>query len=302
MTFRVTDSNKSASLLAQIGRQQQRLVTAQEHISTGKRINRPSDDPAGAGAVIRIRSSQSELEQFKRNATAVNDKLNVTDSLLEEYDGQLERTRAFLSQGVSDTTPQEARNVLATQLDSLRQRVLHVANSNSIGEYVFGGTRQNAPPFDPTTEAPAAPVASPQYVQIEPNAQPIAAGVTAESVFTDASGTIFEALTDAAAALRGTGDPVADRATLQQVMDRLSGFVSQTAQAQGRVGAGQQAAQAALENLQRDNLSLETSAQNIEGADFAEAAIHLTEAERALEATLQTSARFGRRSLLDFLG
>lgn len=301
MPFRVTDSINNSNLIAQIGRQRQRLSVAQEQVSSGRRINRPSDDPAGAEAVIRLRSTQVELEQYRRSAGAAGDKLTNADSLVNDFQLKLDRVRTVLAQGVSDTTTQDARNALATEIDSLRQQILNLANSTSNGEYVFGGTRQNVSPFD-SAGNPAATPTQTQQQQIEPNATPIATGVIAESVFSDATGTIFAELTNAAAALRGTGNPAADRTTLQGVQSRIAVFASQSNDAQGRIGANQQHVSDVLTRLDRTHFALEESAQNIEGVDLAEAAIAFTEAQTALEATLQTSARFGRRSLLDFLG
>lgn len=301
MPFRVTDSINNSTLIAQIGRQRQRLSVAQEQVSSGRRINRPSDDPAGAEAVIRLRSTQVELEQFRKSASAAGDKLTHADGLLSDFQLKLDRIQTILAQGVSDTTTQEARNALATEIDSLRQQILSIANSTAGGEYVFGGTRQNISPFD-VAGNPAATPTQIQQLQIEPNATPIATGVIAESVFSDATGTIFAELTNAAAALRGTGNPAADRTTLQGVQSRIETFSSQSKDAQGRIGANQQHVTDVLTRLERTHFALEESAQNIEGVDLAEAAIAFTEAQTALEATLQTSARFGRRSLLDFLG
>lgn len=301
MPFRVTDSINNSNLIAQIGRQRQRLSVAQEQVSSGRRINRPSDDPAGAEAVIRLRSTQVELEQFRKSAGSAGDKLTHADSLISDFQLKLDRVRTVLAQGVSDTTTQDARNALATEIDSLRQQILNLANSTSNGEYVFGGTRQNVLPFD-SAGNPAATPTQTQQQQIEPNATPIATGVIAESVFSDATGTIFAELTNAAAALRGTGNPAADRTTLQGVQSRIAVFASQSNDAQGRIGANQQHVSDVLTRLDRTHFALEESAQNIEGVDLAEAAIAFTEAQTALEATLQTSARFGRRSLLDFLG
>lgn len=300
--MRITDSLKSSSLIAQVARQRQLMNTAQEQIVTGKRINRPSDDPAGAEAIIRFRSSQSELERFKKSADMVHEKLINADDVINTYQLKLDRVRTILGQGVSDTTTQEAKNALAIEIDALSKEILNTSNSTISGEYVFGGSRYNAPPFDPITAAPTLPATSPQLVQIEPNTTPIATGVIAESIFSDATGTIFTELTNAAAALRGTGDPVADKATLRGVQDRMVAFTNMASDAIAYVGVNQKTVADVIDRLDKTILALDESATKIEGADFAEAAINLTSAQQALEATLQASARVNRSSILDFLG
>jgi len=299
MNFRATDS--SSSFTSHINMQRNRMSVFQERILTGKRINRPSDDPGGAEAVMRLRTSQTEIGQFQRNAQTANQKLSAADGPLDNYQTILERVKTLVTQGLSDTTTPLVREGLAIEIETLRTRIINVANSQNGDEYVFGGTRQNAPPFDYATATPAATPTTAQYIQIEPGANAIAVGVTAETIFSDTTSTIFADLTNAANAMRGTGDAAADKATLQTTITRLNTFRDLAINAQTRVGANMNVTEIASENLGINFLSFDERVTAIEGADFGESAIGLTEAQRALEATLQIAAN-GRRSLFDFLG
>ena len=298
--MRVSDASVNSDLAARIGTQRSRLSVLQERLASGKRINRPSDDPAGADAVLRLRTSQNEIEGFGRSAKAANQRLTATDDALQSYEPLLEKIRSLVTQGLTDTTTQDAKNALATELDALRGRILNVANAKNGEEYLFGGTRQNAPPFDPVTAAPATTPTSPQYLQIEPGANAIATGVTADTVFADSNSTIFADLTAAAQALRGTGDAAADRATLQNTNSRLIVYTGLANVVHAKVGAGLNTTESAQDKLNSDFLSLNERADSIEGADFAQTALELTQTERSLDATLQVAGR-QHRSLLDFL-
>ncbi len=300
MTYRIADNTSSSDFTSRINAQRGRLNVLQERIATGKRINRASDDPSGAEMVLRLRTSQTEIGQFQRSTKTANQKLTATDDTLNSYESVLERVRTLVAQGLSDTTTQEARNALATEITGLRSRILNIANSKNGDEYLFGGTRQNAPPFDPTTAVPANTPTNAQFVQIEPGANAIAVGVTAETVFSDATSTIFADLNNAIDALRGTITPANDRATLENTMRRLGVYEDLAGNARAVVGANMNSAEVAGENLSNNFLSLDERAADLEDADFAETAVALTDAQRALEATLQIAAT-GRRSLFDFL-
>lgn len=301
MNYRVTNSFSSANTSARINKQQNVLNVLQERLSSGKRINRPSDDPGGAEIVLKLRTSQTEIEQFKRNAAASNQKLNAADDTLSSYTNILDRLKTLVTQGLSDTTTQPARDALATEIQSLRERVLNTANSKYGDEHVFGGTRQNAPPYDPTSSIPAVTPANPQYVQIEPGTNAIAVGVTAETVFADSTANIFTDIDAAITALRGTGNPVTDRTTLQNTVSRLKIYSDLSAIAQAKIGANVNITDIAQDRLSGEFLSLDQRANDIEGADFADTAVRLTAAQNVLEATLQVAAN-GRRSLFDFIG
>lgn len=301
MPYRIADSNTNSTFTKRINAQRSQISILQERLASGKRINRPSDDPIGAEAVINIRTSQKEIEQFQRNASVASQKLTAADDTLSSYENVLDRVKTLLTQGLSGTATQAGKNTIAVELESLRARILNTANSQYNGEYLFGGSRQTEAPFDPATAAPSAVPASAQYIQIEPGANAIPAGLTAETIFADANSDIFTDLNDAVSALRGTGDEAADRAALENAFSRLSVYSDLAGIAHARIGANMNSAEMARERLSGDFLSLDQRAGDIEGADFAETAIDLAETQNALEATLQVIAK-GRRSLFDFLG
>ncbi|HRH46989.1 MAG TPA: flagellar hook-associated protein FlgL [Pyrinomonadaceae bacterium] len=300
MNFRVADKTSSSDFTSRINAQNNRLNILQEQISTGKRINRSSDDPVGAEMVLNLRTSQTEIKQFQRNAQAANQKLSAADDTLNNYENILEHVRTLVAQGLSDTTTQPARNNLATEIESLRGRILNVANSKNGDDYLFGGTRQNAPPFDSTTATPANTPTTAQFIQIEPGSNAIAVGVTAETVFSDSNSTVFTDLTNAIYALRGTGNSTADRTTLENTMSRLDIYKNQVNSAHAQIGANMNETEAVTENLDNSFLLIDERASEIEGADFAKTAIELADVQRSIEATLQVAAK-GRRSLFDYL-
>jgi flagellin-like hook-associated protein FlgL len=126
--------------------------------------------------------------------------------------------------------------------------------------------------------------------------------VTADLIFASGDGTIFATLEAASAALRGTGDPVADEAALKTALDQLGTFTDQASVARTTIGKSLNAIESARDRSSQTSLALEESASSIESVDFAKASTDLIDAERALEAVLQTGSHTGRRSLLDLLG
>lgn len=302
MPFRVTDATMNSRLVDRIAQQRLRISEAQEKVASGKRINRPSDDPFGAAAVIDIRNSQTAIAQFGRNASSVDNALSVADGALNSYDSALNRAQTLVAQGLSGFSRTDGRPALASELDGLRQTMLNIANTRNGDQYVFGGTRQDVPPVDPTTETlPSTPTA-PQLVQIEADAPPVAAGVTVEPVFANIDGTVFQALKDAAQALRGTGDPLADETTLKTAMQQLKAFAQASSAAHTTIGKNLNAVDAATDRNDATSLTLEATAQDKESADFAQSSVDLVAANRALEAILESESQTNRHSLLDLLG
>lgn len=301
MNIRVSDNSTATNLASRINAQRGRISILEEQLASGKRINRPSDDPVGAEAVIKLRTSQKEIEQFQRTTETAQQKLIAADDSLNSYENLLQRVRTLVTQGLSDTATQPAKNALATEIENLRGRILNLANSNYNGEYLFGGTRQNTPPYDQTTAAPAAVASNPQYIQLEPGTTAVAVGVTAESFLSDSTSDIFTDLNNAVTALRGTGDPVVDRTTLETTMSRIATYNDLANIAHTTIGSNMNAADLAEENLVSNFESLRQRISSVEDTDFVETALGLTETQRNLEAILQVAGR-QKRSLIDFLG
>ena len=301
MSFRVTEAAKNANITNQINLQRQRIGQLQEQLSSGKRINRPSDDPVGANVVLQLRTSQSELKQFSNNAATAKDVLIASDNVLDSYQLSLDRATALLTRGISDNTLYEERQAIAIEIDGVIDRVHNLANTKWDDRYLFGGSRVNAAPFD-TNGVPATTTASPIQLQIEPNAAPIQVGVLSESTFSDATSNILTELKAAATALRGTGNAAADTTTLRGVADRLEVFADLSNIARTQIGERINQTTNVSDTLQQTSLSLEETIGRYETADFTETAVQFTAANTALEAILQTAAQNSRRSLLDFLG
>lgn len=300
MSYRVTDSSQGQIFNQRINTNRTRVETAREKIATSKRINRPSDDPFGTDTVLRLRTSLSTVERFQENSKMVKQTLEISDGAIDSYERLLDRARALLTQGASDSTLPANKQSIAAEIDAIRQQSIAIANLSSEGRYLFGGTRQNVAPYD-SAGVPAATPNQQQFVQIEPGSFPIPADVTGEMIFANGAATVFATLDAAAVALRGTGNPAADQATILAQLDTLTSFTDRAASARSQLGASLHGVDEALTRLDALSLTYQRSAHGIESADLAEAAIELTQADRALEATMQTTSAFGRRSLLDFL-
>jgi flagellar hook-associated protein 3 FlgL len=299
--FRVTNSSRTAISSARIALSSQRLEAAQERVSTGKRINRPSDDPFGAEVVLRFRTAQASVEQFQQNAATVRDGLTSADGAMESYQQLLDRAGVLLTQGASDLTGTPAKEALAQELDGIRTQMLTIANTKSNDRFVFGGTRQDVAPFDSAGNPAASPTTT-QLVQIEPDAAPIAAGVTADAIYANGGGTVFAALATAVAALRGTGNPAADTAAVRGSLDNIVTFSNQSQTGRAQLGASFNGVDSAATRLASQSLSYQESASRFESADFAGAAVELTQASNALQATLQATAFTAKGSLMDLIG
>src|SRR5678815_4680288 len=145
--MRVTPSMQDRNFLENINRTKTRLDKAQEQITTGKRVNRFSDDPFAASQSNRIAALTSTNDQFIANNELLRSKLELTDSTLQSLVQTMDSARTAAAQALSGTTTPESRAALAESVGSARAQALSSANAKFNGLYLLAGTLSTDPPF-----------------------------------------------------------------------------------------------------------------------------------------------------------
>jgi len=120
--------------------QQAATARLQAQVSSGLRVQKPSDDPLAAAQAERARSQAAQAQQQQRAAQMATGLLSAADSALSNGVDALQGARDLLvSAGNASYGPQD-RQALALQLQGLRDTLLQVANSSDgAGGHVFAG-------------------------------------------------------------------------------------------------------------------------------------------------------------------
>ena len=117
-------------------------------LSTGKRINQPSDDPVGAARALDLSHLTADVAQYQRNITTANARLGLEDQTLSNVTNVLGRVRTLLLQAANGSQTDDTRGDIAAEMVQLRQQLLGQANSkDGQGDYIFAGNRTGTAPF-----------------------------------------------------------------------------------------------------------------------------------------------------------
>lgn len=127
--------------------QMDQLARLQEQASTGSRVNRASDDPADAYAILRLQGKQNRAASDAKSLSAIETNLQMCDSALQDVSTALQQLQQLLSQAASGTYTIDQRASMAEEVDSLLERVLAQANTQGAAGYVFGGGRLGTAPY-----------------------------------------------------------------------------------------------------------------------------------------------------------
>jgi flagellar hook-associated protein 3 FlgL len=271
------------------------MARVQERLQTGRRLNRPSDDPAGTTTALRVRSSLADQTQYLRNADDAKAWLGTVDSALSGITSQTQRAQVLAQQGANTgAMSQTALEALAIEVEHIRASVLQQANIQYLGRPVFGGTTSGGAAFDATTG---------DYVGdggvVERRVGP---GV---EVRVDAGGTdtfgvdgdnLFSHLADLATALRA-----GDSASIQGSIATLGSDLTALSAAMAGEGARYNRITKAGDLASQSQLQLRSSLSDVEEVDLAEATIDLQTQQVAYQAALAATSKTIQPSLLDFL-
>lgn len=146
--MRITTASSYATTISNLQLRQQDLSDAQTRLSSGKRVLKPSDDPAAAARVERALDAESRSAVSQRSVDASKALVSQTESALGDANELLSQVReAVIAAGNGSYTDVE-RTIQANKIQGLRDQLFQVANrSDGAGSYLFGGQGSNQPPF-----------------------------------------------------------------------------------------------------------------------------------------------------------
>ncbi|QEC46819.1 flagellar hook-associated protein 3 [Baekduia soli] len=317
--MRLTNSTIGNRVLADLQASYTRMATTQEQISSGRRVNRPSDDPVAA-ATERLRNG--DLEGIRRSQESVNTAtswLGASETALSSVNDVLSRARELAVQGANGTNNQAARNQIADEIDQLVKSAKDAVNVKVGDAYIFSGTRSDVAPYaDATGDAyqgdagavtrEAGPGATlqlnPPFAAVGATPAGSTEALTGASLLGGgagaADGRVLDVLQTLSAHLRG--GTAADITAIQNSdLGRLQTVQTAVSNARGAVGITLNRAEAATSRLQ-DLQELTTQGiSDLTGVDLAKALTDYTSQQSAYQATLKVGAQIIQPSLVDFL-
>lgn len=127
---------------------QKRLSRTQEELASGKRLLTPADDPVAAAQIQGVRSELARIETLQSNVTRAASDLAMVEDSVANIESILMRARELAVRGSNASLSTQDREIIATEIDGLRDQLIAAANTQSAdGEYIFGGYAVGTAPY-----------------------------------------------------------------------------------------------------------------------------------------------------------
>jgi len=291
--MRVTQSMLSNNMLRNLSSSYERLSKYQDQISTGKKVNRPSDDPVVVMKGISYRADLSEVQQYKRNFSEAYNWIENSDAALDNAGQALQRIRELVVEASNDTYDASQRQAISAEIKQLRDHLADVANTKFGDKYLFNGADTTTQPVDLQANSGdgSFPEAT-QPVEIElSKGIYLPVNVPGEKVFGEQLFSDLKALTDD---LDQGKNPASYLDQIDQHIDAINN-------ARADLGARQNRLEMMESRVDNQEVIATKVLSDNEDVDYEKAITDLTAQESVHRAALAVGARVLQPTLMDFL-
>lgn len=143
--MRITQKNLTRAYLSGLNRNISQLSKSNERLSTGKRINKVSDQVTDAQKALKVRNQIRNNEQFARNIQSMKNEISAQESSAMQMNEILIDVKELLVKAGSGVNSDSDKTIIANEIDQLNRSILQLVNVKTSDRYTFSGLNNEAP-------------------------------------------------------------------------------------------------------------------------------------------------------------
>ncbi|HUM73363.1 MAG TPA: flagellar hook-associated protein FlgL [Nitrosomonas europaea] len=282
--------------------QQDSLFRLQQHLSTGKRIMTPSDDPIGAARAHELAQSLSLNTQYADNRYRAADSLQQVDSTLGSVSNLIQSVRTMAVAAGNPAFSDSERKMMAVELRGHFDELLGLANTrDEQGNYLFSGFQGNTRPFVAQDDDSVTYEGDhgQRLIQVSSSRQ-LPVSETGDAIFEPGGLSLFQTIEDFIDELETPGGAALSGAVSTALQD-LDIALDNVLAKRAAVGSRLQEVDA-LQQIGEDTaIQYQQSLSRLQDLDFAQAISDMTRQQALLEAAQKTFTRVSGLSLFNLI-
>jgi flagellar hook-associated protein 3 FlgL len=287
---RVTTRSMSAATMRGLETNLTRAQKLQNQLSSGREVQRPSDDPAATVSSMKLRSQRRADEQYLRNIDDARGRLSLADDAMTSLSAQIRRAQELMVSARDAAISAGSRAAIGAELTEIRKGVIDTYNARWIDRPVFGGTAPGSVAIDATTGT-----------YVGDDAEVIARVSRDVTMRIDVKGTdaAADVLPDLLA--KAAGDVVNDLDAVAGDQDELEAVLAKVLKTLGDIGARAAQLETTEQSVDNERLDFTARISENEDVDLPLAIMNMQSAQIAYQASLGAAAKIMQTSLMDFL-
>lgn len=297
--------------VSQMTDRQVSLSTIQAQLADGKKIVKPSDDPAVAGSLLRIRSMVDRQDRHLDGLVAAKNRLGAEEAALKSSADIVMRIKELALTASNDTYDGANREAIAIEIEGLAEQMLSLANARDTqGNYLFGGARVREQPFIRNSEGVVVyrgdetqfKIAVGDYRELKLNRSgthvfgPLPRASEDPDAKVSNSVSLFDGLDQLSTAIRKGDHPGMNQGIgdLDRIMNRLTFNISD-------VGTDLYVAEVQTEVVEETQIQLKSVLSNAQDLDYADAVTKMQKQMLSLEAAQRSFSQISQLNLFDYI-
>ncbi len=144
--FRITNQMMYNNSLVNMYTQNEGLYKSSEQMSSGKRVNRPSDDPLAIGEIMNFQTRLDRNDRYATFTQKAKGVLSTSESLIASTTDVASRARELAMGAASGTSTPQTRLTTSLEIDNLIQHTIQTGNGKFGSDFLFSGRSTNVPP------------------------------------------------------------------------------------------------------------------------------------------------------------
>ncbi|MDR2302473.1 MAG: hypothetical protein LBF38_10590 [Deltaproteobacteria bacterium] len=147
MIYRTSHRGTYRNITSNLDLLSYRIAQLTNKVASEKSINKPSDNPSGAAAVLRTRTVIADITQYTANVNYSNTWLTNTGNIMSSIKSTIDEIYTKAEQGATDTYTDDQRKIIATEIDALFQSIIQFGDAKFGDNYLLSGQKVGTQPF-----------------------------------------------------------------------------------------------------------------------------------------------------------
>jgi flagellar hook-associated protein 3 FlgL len=288
--MRITYNTISNKVLTNLNQNSEKLNKASNQVSSGKKFEDPSDDPAAFINSMQLNSQIKNNEQYLENIDSSTNWLSTTEDALDSAGDVLNSLNELAVEASNDTLTEDDRNKILIEVEELEKEIINIANTQLGDKYLFSGTATDTETYDENRNYQGN---SSKVLREVNDGTKIEINLNGDQVFADA----LTATSSFKDALNNNDSEELSNTVISDINQAIDTNNTYMAEA----GAKQNRLDFTTERLEAENESLEEILSSNEDVDIAEAITNYSTQQTVYQASLSVSASILQTSLVDYV-
>jgi len=289
--MRITETMLNTTIIKSINESKAYLGKIQQILSTGKIINKPSDNPLLISRVLDLKGRLRNIEQYQKNLNLASIWINSTLQAFTGIGELLNNAKMIALRESNATSTPDSQRISAEEVDNLKKKLLNIANTYSGGRYIFSGTKTRTPSFTET----GAYQGDGEEISIQiGERQTITINAPGNKVFKQDKD-LFKVLSDLKDALENNNTQ-----GISKQIDEIEACMRQIHRWEGEFGGKAHWIEIFENRLKDQEIEITKFLSNTEDADITKVSVELQSASMAYQAALAAASKILQATMLQF--